>query len=82
MASQAILRLHLEVLLHKKEQQEEDLRKKAFLAREWAIRFLILGIWVANRFWEDTWLGDTLLALQYPIIYYRVYKRGFGGFYS
>lgn len=36
--------LHLEALLHKREQLEEDLCGEAFLAREWAMIFIILGM--------------------------------------
>lgn len=35
--SRAFLALHLEALLHKREHLEEDLCRKAFLAREWAM---------------------------------------------
>ena len=28
-----------------------------------------------TRFWEDTWLGDTPLALQYPSLYRIVQRR-------
>lgn len=29
----------------------------------------IVGDGTSTRFWEDTWLGDTPLALQYPMLY-------------
>uniref|UniRef100_A0A8I6WC46 Reverse transcriptase zinc-binding domain-containing protein n=1 Tax=Hordeum vulgare subsp. vulgare TaxID=112509 RepID=A0A8I6WC46_HORVV len=29
----------------------------------------ILGDGTSTRFWEDTWLGDSPLALQYPMLY-------------
>jgi hypothetical protein len=29
----------------------------------------IIGDGRRNRFWRDTWLGETSLALQYPMIY-------------
>uniref|UniRef100_A0A453N4N4 Uncharacterized protein n=1 Tax=Aegilops tauschii subsp. strangulata TaxID=200361 RepID=A0A453N4N4_AEGTS len=28
-----------------------------------------------TRFWEDTWLGETPLALQYPSLYRIVQRR-------
>uniref|UniRef100_A0A452XPP0 Reverse transcriptase zinc-binding domain-containing protein n=1 Tax=Aegilops tauschii subsp. strangulata TaxID=200361 RepID=A0A452XPP0_AEGTS len=27
------------------------------------------------RFWEDTWLGDTPLALQYPSLYHIAQRK-------
>ena len=35
----------------------------------------ILGNGTATRFWEDTWLGETPLALQYPFLYNIVQRR-------
>uniref|UniRef100_A0A8I7B4Q7 Reverse transcriptase zinc-binding domain-containing protein n=1 Tax=Hordeum vulgare subsp. vulgare TaxID=112509 RepID=A0A8I7B4Q7_HORVV len=32
------------------------------------VRFVV-GDGASTRFWEDTWLGDTPLALQYPTLY-------------
>ena len=29
----------------------------------------IVGNGTTTRFWEDTWLGETPLALQYPSLY-------------
>uniref|UniRef100_A0A453DCR7 Uncharacterized protein n=1 Tax=Aegilops tauschii subsp. strangulata TaxID=200361 RepID=A0A453DCR7_AEGTS len=28
-----------------------------------------------TRFWEDTWLGETPLALQYPSLYNIVHRK-------
>uniref|UniRef100_A0A453NIH6 Reverse transcriptase zinc-binding domain-containing protein n=1 Tax=Aegilops tauschii subsp. strangulata TaxID=200361 RepID=A0A453NIH6_AEGTS len=39
--------------------------KLTFLLR---VKFLI-GNGTTTRFWEDTWLGETPLALQYPSLY-------------
>uniref|UniRef100_A0A453LKY2 Reverse transcriptase zinc-binding domain-containing protein n=1 Tax=Aegilops tauschii subsp. strangulata TaxID=200361 RepID=A0A453LKY2_AEGTS len=35
----------------------------------------ILGNGNTTRFWEDTWLGETPLALQYPSLYCIVQRR-------
>ena len=35
----------------------------------------IVGDGNDTRFWEDTWLGDTPLALQYPSLYRIVQRR-------
>uniref|UniRef100_A0A452Z2S4 Reverse transcriptase zinc-binding domain-containing protein n=1 Tax=Aegilops tauschii subsp. strangulata TaxID=200361 RepID=A0A452Z2S4_AEGTS len=35
----------------------------------------IVGNGTSTRFWEDTWLGDTPLALQYPSLYSIVQRR-------
>ena len=35
----------------------------------------IVGNGNNTRFWEDTWLGDTPLALQYPYLYRIVRRR-------
>uniref|UniRef100_A0A453GLK2 Reverse transcriptase zinc-binding domain-containing protein n=1 Tax=Aegilops tauschii subsp. strangulata TaxID=200361 RepID=A0A453GLK2_AEGTS len=35
----------------------------------------IVGDGDNTRFWEDTWLGDTPLALQYPSLYCIVQRR-------
>ena len=35
----------------------------------------IVGDGNDTRFWEDTWLGDTPLALQYPTLYRIVQRR-------
>lgn len=29
-----------------------------------------------TRFWEDTWLGETPLAMQYPSLYNIVQRKG------
>ena len=34
----------------------------------------IVGNGTTTRFWEDTWLGETPLALQYPSLY-RIVQR-------
>ena len=39
--------------------------KSLFFNRTW----LIVGNGTTTRFWENTWLGDTSLALQYPSLY-------------
>ena len=39
--------------------------KDLFLRR---VKFLV-GNGMSTRFWEDTWLGDTPLAVQYPTLY-------------
>ena len=35
----------------------------------------IIGNGTNKRFWEDTWLGETPLALQYPSLYSIVQRR-------
>ena len=35
----------------------------------------IVGNGTTTRFWEDTWLGETPLALQYPSLYSIVQRR-------
>ena len=35
----------------------------------------IIGNGTTPRFWEDTWLGETPLALQYPSLYSIVQRR-------
>ena len=35
----------------------------------------IVGNGNTTRFWEDTWLGETPLALQYPSMYRIVQRR-------
>ena len=35
----------------------------------------IVGDGNDTRFWDDTWLGDTPLALQYPTLYRIVQRR-------
>ena len=35
----------------------------------------IVGNGNTTRFWEDTWLGETPLALQYPSLYSIVQRR-------
>ena len=35
----------------------------------------IIGNGTNTRFWEDTWLGETPLALQYPSLYSIVQRR-------
>ena len=35
----------------------------------------IIGNGTTTRYWEDTWLGDTPLALQYPSLYSIVQRR-------
>uniref|UniRef100_A0A453LXQ8 Reverse transcriptase zinc-binding domain-containing protein n=1 Tax=Aegilops tauschii subsp. strangulata TaxID=200361 RepID=A0A453LXQ8_AEGTS len=35
----------------------------------------IVGDGTTTRFWEDTWLGDTPLALQYPSLYHIVQRK-------
>ena len=35
----------------------------------------IVGNGNNTRFWEDTWLGDTPLALQYPTLHHIVQRR-------
>ena len=32
------------------------------------VKFLV-GNGMSTRFWEDTWLGETPLAVQYPTLY-------------
>uniref|UniRef100_A0A453SVN5 Reverse transcriptase zinc-binding domain-containing protein n=1 Tax=Aegilops tauschii subsp. strangulata TaxID=200361 RepID=A0A453SVN5_AEGTS len=38
------------------------------------VEFLI-GSGTSTRFWEDTWLGETPLALQYPSLYNIVQRK-------
>ena len=35
----------------------------------------IVGNGTTTRFWEDTWLGDTPLVLQYPSLYSILQRR-------
>ena len=35
----------------------------------------IIGNGTTTHFWEDTWLGETPLALQYPSLYSIVQRR-------
>ena len=35
----------------------------------------VVGNGTSTRFWEDTWLGETPLALQYPSLYNIVQRR-------
>ena len=35
----------------------------------------IIGNGTTTRFWEDTWLGETPLALQYPSLYSIIQRR-------
>ena len=35
----------------------------------------IIGNGSSTRFWEDTWLGETPLAIQYPSLYRIVQRR-------
>uniref|UniRef100_A0A453H6B3 Reverse transcriptase zinc-binding domain-containing protein n=1 Tax=Aegilops tauschii subsp. strangulata TaxID=200361 RepID=A0A453H6B3_AEGTS len=35
----------------------------------------IIGNGASTRFWEDTWLGETPLAIQYPSLYRIVQRR-------
>uniref|UniRef100_A0A453PKH5 Reverse transcriptase zinc-binding domain-containing protein n=1 Tax=Aegilops tauschii subsp. strangulata TaxID=200361 RepID=A0A453PKH5_AEGTS len=35
----------------------------------------ILGNGMTTRFWEDTWLGETPLATQYPSLYNIVQRK-------
>src|SRR6187399_2296217 len=37
-------------------------------------KFLV-GNGRSTRFWEDTWLGDTPLAMQYPSLYNIVQRK-------
>ena len=34
----------------------------------------VIGNGASTRFWEDTWLGDSPLAIQYPSLY-RIAQR-------
>ena len=36
---------------------------------------ILVGDGANTRFWEDTWLGETPLALQYPTLYNIVQRR-------
>uniref|UniRef100_A0A453ELS0 Reverse transcriptase zinc-binding domain-containing protein n=1 Tax=Aegilops tauschii subsp. strangulata TaxID=200361 RepID=A0A453ELS0_AEGTS len=38
------------------------------------VKFLI-GSGTSTRFWEDTWLGESPLALQYPSLYNIVQRK-------
>src|SRR4051812_26739460 len=43
------------------------------------VKFLV-GHGMSTRFWEDTWLGETPLAIQYPTLYNIVQrKEDYGG---
>ena len=35
----------------------------------------LVGNGMSTRFWEDTWLGDTPLAVQYPTLYNIVQRK-------
>uniref|UniRef100_A0A453AP63 Reverse transcriptase zinc-binding domain-containing protein n=1 Tax=Aegilops tauschii subsp. strangulata TaxID=200361 RepID=A0A453AP63_AEGTS len=35
----------------------------------------IIGNGASMRFWEDTWLGETPLAIQYPSLYRIIQRR-------
>uniref|UniRef100_A0A453JLI5 Reverse transcriptase zinc-binding domain-containing protein n=2 Tax=Aegilops tauschii subsp. strangulata TaxID=200361 RepID=A0A453JLI5_AEGTS len=35
----------------------------------------VIGNGMSTRFWEDTWLGETPLALQYPTLYNIVQRK-------
>ena len=35
----------------------------------------IIGKGISKRFWEDTWLGETPLAIQYPSLYNIVQRK-------
>uniref|UniRef100_A0A453CHT9 Reverse transcriptase zinc-binding domain-containing protein n=1 Tax=Aegilops tauschii subsp. strangulata TaxID=200361 RepID=A0A453CHT9_AEGTS len=35
----------------------------------------IVGDGTTRRFWEDTWLGDAPLALQYPSLYHIAQRK-------
>src|SRR4051812_45699062 len=35
----------------------------------------IVGDGTTTRFWEDTWLGDTPLALEYPSLYHIAQRK-------
>uniref|UniRef100_A0A453IXL8 Reverse transcriptase zinc-binding domain-containing protein n=1 Tax=Aegilops tauschii subsp. strangulata TaxID=200361 RepID=A0A453IXL8_AEGTS len=35
----------------------------------------IVGNGMSTRFWEDTWLGKTPLAIQYPSLYNIVQRK-------
>ena len=45
--------------------------KSAFFHR----KKIIVGNGTTTRFWEDTWLGETPLAIQYPSLYNIVQRR-------
>ena len=34
-----------------------------------------VGNGMNTRFWEDTWLGDTPLAQEYPMLYNVVHRK-------
>src|SRR6266536_4971023 len=38
------------------------------------VKFLV-GNGMSTRFWEDTWLGETPLAIQYPSLYNIVQRK-------
>ena len=38
------------------------------------VKFLV-GNGMSTRFWEDTWLGETPLALQYPTLHNIVQRK-------
>ena len=38
------------------------------------VKFLV-GNGMSTRFWEDTWLGETPLAVQYPTLYNIVQRK-------
>ena len=40
----------------------------------WRVKFLV-GNGMSTRFWEDTWLGETPLAVQYPTLYNIVQRK-------
>uniref|UniRef100_A0A452XI14 Reverse transcriptase zinc-binding domain-containing protein n=1 Tax=Aegilops tauschii subsp. strangulata TaxID=200361 RepID=A0A452XI14_AEGTS len=35
----------------------------------------IVGDGTTTRFWEDTWLGDAPLAIQYPFLYHIAQRK-------
>ena len=36
----------------------------------------VVGSDTTTRFWEDTWLGETPLVLQYPTLYNIAQRKG------
>ena len=48
------------------------MKKKVTFFRR--VKFLV-GNGNSTRFWEDTWLGDTPLAVQYPSLYNIVQRK-------
>src|SRR3990172_185730 len=48
-----------------------DANKSCFFNRT---KFIV-GNGNTTRFWEDTWLGETPLAIQYPSLYNIVQRR-------